>query len=100
MSAVLLGAALGGWAAEGDRLTGSVGLDYTTGDYGQSEDTDMLAISFAAKLENGRWTYRASLPYIHVTGPSNVVASDTGGLQITPGAFRQRRQGWGSRWSA
>lgn len=83
----LAGAAL---AAEGDRLTASVGLDYSTGDYGQATDTDMLALAFAAKYETGRWTLRGSLPYIHVTGPSNVVASDTGGLPLGAGAAPRR----------
>ncbi|HEX6266390.1 MAG TPA: hypothetical protein VFZ81_05785 [Burkholderiales bacterium] len=88
--AALPGAPGAALAAEGDRLTGSVGLDYTTGDYGQSDDTDMLAIAFAAKYETGRWTFRGSVPYLSVTGPANVVASDTGGLQITPGAAPKR----------
>lgn len=90
VAVLMLGAAGAAWAAEGDRLTASVGLDYTTGDYGQSEDTDMLAVAFAAKYETGRWTYRASVPYIRVTGPANVVASDTGGVALTPDGAPER----------
>lgn len=83
-------------AADGDRLTTSVGVDYTTGDYGQSEDTDMLAVAFAAKYETGRWTYRASVPYIRVSGPSNVVATDEGGVPLPPdGATRRTVSGFG-----
>lgn len=90
LAAALLPGALNAAAAEGDRLSASVGLDYTTGDYGQSEDTDMLALAFSAKYETGRWTYRASLPYIHVTGPANVVVSDSGGVLVGPGTARTR----------
>jgi len=87
----------GAAAAEDDaRLTASVGLDYTTGDYGQRDDTDMLALAFAAKYETGRWTYRASVPYIRVSGPSNVVASDEGGVALGgDGAARRTDSGLG-----
>jgi len=94
-ASLLAGAAQVAAAAGDGRVTTSVGVDYTSGDYGQSEDTDMLALAFAAKYETGRWTYRASVPYIRVTGPSNVVASDEGGVSLGPEGARRTDSGPG-----
>lgn len=89
--AVALLAALHGAALAQDRvLTGSVGADYTSGDYGQDEKTEIRSLSFAAKYEVGRWTYRASLPVVRITGPSNVVGSGEGSVTL-PGADATRR---------
>ncbi len=55
------------------QLTLSTGFDYTSGDYGLTEDTDMLAIPFTATYTVDQWTWRASLPYLRVSGPAYVV---------------------------
>lgn len=55
------------------QLSVSTGFDYTTGDYGLSEDTKMLAIPFTATYTVEQWTLRASLPFLRVTGPAYVV---------------------------
>jgi len=80
--------------AEERLLTGSIGADYTTGKYGQDEKTEITSFSFAAKYEIGRWTYRASVPYIQITGPSNVVGSGEEGVTL-PGETAPRRSAAG-----
>jgi hypothetical protein len=80
--------------AQDGLLTASVGAEYTTGDYGLDEKTDMSSFSLAARYEIGRWTYRASMPYIHISGPSNVVGSGEGGVTL-PGQGGPRRSASG-----
>src|SRR5438034_811374 len=54
-------------AAEGEFSLGT-GLNYTTGTYGGSTSTKILTIPFNARYDNGPWTFKATLPYLHVTG--------------------------------
>jgi len=59
-------------AAEGEVSLGS-GVSYTTGDYGGSASTHILTIPFTARYEREAWTLRATLPYLRITGPGNVI---------------------------
>ena len=68
------------------------GADYSVGDYGDVEDTEILFLTASAKLRTGGWTLRASLPYIHVKGPGNIIPTDQGvipGITRTPVVSRQ-----------
>lgn len=68
------------------------GADYSVGDYGDVEDTEILFLTASAKLRTGGWTLRASLPYIHVKGPGNIIPSEEGvipGITRTPVVSRQ-----------
>jgi len=84
--AALFAPALAG--AEG--LTLATGFDYTSGKYGGSETTDMLYVPLIGKYDMGRWAFKATVPYVRVTGPGNVVGA--GGERITlPGGSAGRR---------
>lgn len=48
--------------------TVSIGLDYAEGDYGTPEKTATISMPVAIKHENGRWTFRASIPYVWTEG--------------------------------
>src|SRR5215510_6681898 len=67
-----------------NRTTLSVGADYSTGKYGQSQSTDLLYVPVTAKHETGRWTFKLIVPYLHITGPGNVVGSPDN-IVILPG---------------
>lgn len=54
-------------------LSMSVGLDYSSGDYGGDDTTETWVIPLIAKYETGRLTLKASLPYIRTRGPGDVV---------------------------
>lgn len=56
----------------------SVGADYSSGDYGTTPDTDILAIPIGFKLKQGDFFARASLPWLRVDGPA--VPGDGGAL--------------------
>lgn len=49
------------------------GAEYTTGTYGGTQKTEIFYVPFTAKFENGPWTFRATVPYIRITGPGNVL---------------------------
>lgn len=58
-------------AADG-RFSTTLGLDYSSGDYGASQDTDVWAIPFSLKYATDTWNIRASTSYLRVTSPSFV----------------------------
>ena len=76
--------------AQADVTTLGFGLDYTTGNYGRSQSTDILYLPFSAKYETGRWAYKLVVPYIRITGPGNVVGAP-GDSVVLPGGTAARR---------
>ena len=61
-----------------DYVQVSVGADYSSGDYGTSPDTTILAIPVGFKIKQGDFFMRASLPWLRVEGPA--VPGDGGAL--------------------
>ena len=49
------------------------GISYSSGDYGGSAATHIVTIPFVARYEHDAWTLRATLPYLRITGPGNVI---------------------------
>lgn len=47
----------------------STGLDYSTGRYGLSPDTQVLDVPFGAKFQEGNLRLEASIPYLDIRGP-------------------------------
>ena len=71
----LLAAVLFSQAALADgTFTLKTGFDYTTGKYGTDTTTEITAIPFIGTYETGNWQFKASLPYVRITGSDNVVA--------------------------
>lgn len=79
----------------------STGLDYEEGDYGTDQKISRLSVPATVKVTTGRLQLAASLPYMRIEGPGNVVVG--GGLlglpiivdpTIPPGG-RIRREGVG-----
>ena len=60
------------WAADG-QLTGSVGMEYTSGKYGQSTATDILYIPASVGYEADKYRLKLTVPYIRVKGPGTVI---------------------------
>jgi hypothetical protein len=65
-------------AAAQDYVQVALGADYSSGDYGETEDTDFLSVPLTVKAKQGDLTVSVSLPYLDVTGPANVVPGDGG----------------------
>jgi hypothetical protein len=56
------------------RFSVSVGADYSSGDYGASEDTKVWAIPIALKYRTGAWRFGISTSWLRVSSPNNVDA--------------------------
>src|SRR5258708_26854482 len=57
------------------QFTGTAGFDYSTGKYGESSSTDILYVPAIARYDMDAWTFKLTVPYIHVSGPGNVIQS-------------------------
>lgn len=57
----------------------ATGLDFSSGDYGGAEDTEVTSIPLTLRVVNGNWVFRASTSYLSVTGPADVADADDGG---------------------
>jgi hypothetical protein len=49
------------------------GFDYSRGDYGFSQPTEVSSVPVNLTYEQDRWIFKASLPYITIKGPASVV---------------------------
>lgn len=68
------------------------GLDYSIGDYGAVDDTKVTSIPLDLKVRSGRFRAEASLPYVFITGPGQIV----GGVIVpAPGGVTTSRSGIG-----
>lgn len=48
------------------RVTVSTGLDISTGDYGQPQDTNVLVVPFSVKYRTGAWSYKVATAYQYI----------------------------------
>jgi hypothetical protein len=58
------------------KLTLSAGVDYSTGDYGTDEDTEVWYFPVMAKYELGRSVFKLTVPYLRIDGPSGCAIID------------------------
>lgn len=59
-------------AADGELALGS-GVHYSSGTYGTSTTTQILAIPFTARYDSDVWTFKAYVPYLEINGDASVV---------------------------
>lgn len=78
---------MGGAAAQ---VSVGAGAEWTSGKYGGTETTDTLYIPFIFKYETGPWLLKATVPYLRVSGPANVIGTGTERITL-PGASSARR---------
>ncbi len=50
----------------------SSGVDYSTGDYGATLDTDVLYVPLSLKYQQERWSTKLTVPYVSIKGPGSV----------------------------
>ena len=90
--------------AEG-KISATMGVNYTSGQYGTRDTTSILSIPFTLKYESGPYTVKASLPWIQLTAPvGSIIGPDGRPVGSTAGA-RQKETGLGDlvtslTWSA
>lgn len=56
-----------------------LGMSYSRGDYGLAEDTEVLVVPASFVREAGAWVFRATMPWVYLTGPAALVANSGGG---------------------
>lgn len=56
----------------------STGVNYSEGDYGDVEDTKVVSVPVAIKYKRGAFTFRVSVPYVHVDGPGSLLDTPQG----------------------
>lgn len=76
----------------------NLGVDYSSGDYGDVEDTDFLAIPVGVKYQADSFYLKASTSWIEVEGPSGVIPGDGGVTPGAPGGEVTSRSGVGDLW--
>ncbi len=54
------------------------GVDYSSGDYGGTTETEVVSIPLVMRVVSGAWELRASSAYMEITGPADVADSDGG----------------------
>lgn len=64
-------------AAHAESWSFSSGVDYSTGDYGTGQDTDIVIAPFTATFEGDRWRASATATYVSVEGAPGIVPGAT-----------------------
>lgn len=90
VAAFLVAAAAHAGAAMAEGLSLGTGFDYTSGKYTGTEETQILYVPFIARYETGPWAFRATVPYLRITGPGNVIGAGADRVTV-PGAGTARR---------
>ena len=61
------------WADEAGTLSMGTSVNYSTGKYGTPTSTNITSIPFNVAYDKGPWTLKLSVPYVRITGASDVV---------------------------
>lgn len=88
LAAVLLAfATVTAQAAEPARYSLTAGMDYSSGSYGSSSDTDIWYLPIRFKYERGPATLKLTVPYLRITAPAGgtVIGYDDDGRPIYSG---------------
>ncbi len=60
-------------AAQDGELSLGAGLHHSSGDYGTGTTTRITSLAATARYETGPWVYKATVPYLRVTGDGGVI---------------------------
>jgi len=61
-----------------------VGFDYSSGDYGFTQSTEVFSVPLNLSLDKDRWAFKATLPYITIKGPASIVTGTGGATSGAP----------------
>ena len=89
-------------SADEGQLKLSTGVDYSSGDYGDSIDTDIIYVPFSASYKSGLWTGKITAAWLSIDGPGNVIGGGDGGI-ILPGnnnTVARTESGLGDVWTS
>ncbi|AOS97856.1 hypothetical protein AUP74_02456 [Microbulbifer aggregans] len=64
----------------------TLGTDISSGDYGDSAETEIVSTPFTASYSpSDKWTFKASMPFVQIEGPGGVVPGGDGGVVVGRG---------------
>lgn len=69
---------------EGEWKVGT-GIDFSSGDYNDDEDTDILYVPFDVMYSRGLWKAKLTVPWVQIKGPGSVIGAGDGGVVIGDG---------------
>lgn len=75
------------------------GIDYSTGDYGDTDDTNILFIPSSISYKQGLWAAKITVPWLEIEGPGSVIGGGDGGTVINNGTERIDASGLGDVWA-
>ena len=85
--------------AEGDgEWRFGAGIDYSSGDYGDSEDTEILFLPSTLTYKRELWSAKLIIPWVQIQGPGSVIGAGDGGVVIGDGTERIDASGLGDIW--
>jgi len=72
-----------------NELSAGAGINYSTGKYGTGSETRIWSVPLLARYDTDLWTFKLSVPFLRITGPSNVIPgigrTDRSGSRRGPG---------------
>lgn len=71
-------------------LTFTTGVDYSSGDYGLADETEILVVPFSLRAASDAWAFTASIPYISINGPGVILGPDGQPIPGVPTASGER----------
>lgn len=61
------------------RVSFASGVDFSSGDYGEAVDTEVVSVPLVGRFITDRWSFRGSISYLSIKGPADVADTADGG---------------------
>lgn len=62
----------------GSNLRISTGINFSKGDYGEIEDTEVFSVPVSLTYRSGNFKVRVSVPWVHIDGPGSLIQTPEG----------------------
>lgn len=76
----------------------SFGADYSSGDYGDPVETDILYLPLSGSYQYGPWTTTVTAAWLQIDGPGTVIGGGDGGVVVRGNAQSSSESGFGDIW--
>lgn len=76
----------------------SAGIDYSSGDYGDESDTDILFLPASVAYKRDNWGAKVTVSWLDIDGPGSVIGGGDGGV-VVPGEGEIDAFGFGDVWA-
>ena len=70
-------------AAQEGRISWTTGVEYSSGDYGGSDDIEDIYVPATGRVEFERVSLALTVPYLSVRAPAGSIVTDPGGEPVT-----------------